>query len=209
MQSNIDKEFCGKYASRQSLNVAFKEYTDINGGTVHMTLIFNVFVIYTLFNQINCRMIDDSFNIFKRIQNSLLFPLITLVEMGLQVLIVIFGGSVFHVSSNGLTGEQWGICIGFSAITFVVSVLAKLLPLEKLIDSNKVEADEDKTVDIKIRQNEEFGATDESFLGVRVHKKRKLYDQAIANDEKRVREDKDVLKLSENSSLNIPRVKEQ
>jgi Ca2+ transporting ATPase len=209
LQSNIDKEFCGKYASRQSLNVAFKEYTDINGGTVHMTLIFNVFVIYTLFNQINCRMIDDSFNIFKRIQNSLLFPLITLVEMGLQVLIVIFGGSVFHVSSNGLTGEQWGICIGFSAITFVVSVLAKLLPLEKLIDSNKVEADEDKTVDIKIRQNEEFGSTDESFLGVRVHKKRKLYDQAIANDEKRVREDKDVLKLSENSSLNIPRVKEQ
>ena len=27
-----------------------------------MTLIFDVFVIYTLFNQINCGIIDDSFN---------------------------------------------------------------------------------------------------------------------------------------------------
>ena len=61
-----DKKYCGSYEARQSLSVAFKEYSNVNGGTVHMTIIFNVFVIYTLFNQINCRMIDDSFNIFKR-----------------------------------------------------------------------------------------------------------------------------------------------
>ena len=129
-----DKAYCGGYASRQSLSVAYKEYSNNNGGSVHMTLIFNVFVIYTLFNQINCRMIDDSFNIFKRMNRSLLFPLITLCEMILQVIIVIFGRNIFHVANRGLTGEQWGICIGFSAITFVVSIICKLIPLEKFID---------------------------------------------------------------------------
>ena len=81
MRTDINKVYCGGYSSRQSLSVAYKEYSNDNGGTVHMSLIFNVFVIYTLFNQINCRMIDDSFNIFKRMQRSLLFPLITLCEL--------------------------------------------------------------------------------------------------------------------------------
>lgn len=63
--TTITKDYCGKYKSRQNLNVAYKEYSNANGGTVHMSLIFNVFVIYTLFNQVNCRMIDDSLNIFK------------------------------------------------------------------------------------------------------------------------------------------------
>ena len=80
-------------------------------------------------------MIDDSFNIFKRMHRSLLFPLITICELGLQVIIVIFGKNIFHVANRGLTGEQWGICFGFSAITFVVSFIVKLIPLEGFIDN--------------------------------------------------------------------------
>ena len=124
------KEYCGKYVNRQSLSMAYKEYLNVNGGTVHMTIIFNVFVIYTLFNQINCRVIDDSFNILKRITRSSLFSLITFLELALQVLFVCTCKYVFHVANNGLTGEQWGICIGFSAISFIVSMLAKLLPIK-------------------------------------------------------------------------------
>ena len=151
LRTNINKDYCGLYSSRQSLSVAYKEYSNSNGGSVHMTMIFNVFVIYTLFNQINCRMIDDSFNIFKRITRSLLFPLITLVEMALQVLIVCFGKSIFHVANNGLTGEQWGICFGFSAITFVVSIIGKLLPIHTCIDNclrdnEKVEPNEEQII---------------------------------------------------------------
>jgi len=124
------KEYCGKYVNRQSLSMAYKEYLNVNGGTVHMTIIFNVFVIYTLFNQINCRVIDDSFNILKRITRSSLFSLITFLELALQVLFVCACKYVFHVANKGLTGEQWGICLGFSAITFVVSMLAKLVPIK-------------------------------------------------------------------------------
>ena len=216
LQSSIKKEYCGKYSSRQSLSVAYKEYSNANGGSVHMTLIFNVFVIYTLFNQINCRVIDDSFNIFKRITRSLLFPLITLLEMALQVLIVLFGKSVFHVANNSLTGEQWGICFGFSAITFIVSILAKLFPIDKIIDSLLM-PDEKKEEDIKIillnkykaERDERSSSTEEGSENIRLHSKKKLYDQAISVEERRTREEKDVLRLSENSSVQIPKEKEE
>ena len=44
------KLFCGKYTHRQNLNDAFTEYTNANCATVHMSMIFNIFVFYTLFN---------------------------------------------------------------------------------------------------------------------------------------------------------------
>ena len=117
---NQYKIYCGEYAHRATLAEAYIEYNNANSATVHMTLIFNIFVYYTLFNQINCRVIDDSFNIFIRMSRSLLFPLICFFEMALQLLIIFIGKSPIHIVNDGLTGNQWGICIGFSAITFVV-----------------------------------------------------------------------------------------
>ena len=209
--NNVTKEYCGKYRSRQSLNVAFKEYSNGNGGTVHMSLIFNVFVIYTLFNQVNCRMIDDSLNIFKRVGRSLLFIIITLVELGLQVLIVCLGKSVFHVANNGLTGEQWGICIGFSAITFVVSIITKFLPFERCIDSCLSDEDSEEGSKKKSKSSDAQDSTDASSENIneRAHKKRKQYDQANPNEERRNKEDRDILKLSENSSVQVPKEKEE
>ena len=215
LRTDIDKDYCGKYSSRQSLSVAYKEYSNSNGGTVHMSIIFNVFVIYTLFNQINCRMIDDSYNIFKRIGRSLLFPLITLIELALQVLIVCFGRSIFHVANNGLTGQQWGICFGFSAITFVVSIIGKFLPIHVLIDKclyDKEEEEKKKKKDvINFQQKEEksSSSTEEGSEDIRLHTKKKLYDQVVPVEERRSKEDKDALRLSENSSIQAPKEKEE
>ena len=128
------KLFCGKYTHRQNLNDAFTEYTNSNCATVHMSMIFNIFVFYTLFNQINCRVIDDSINILVRITRSFLFPLICICEIGLQVAIIYVGKSPLHIVNEGFTGTQWGICIGLSAITFVVSFLVKFLPIHLIID---------------------------------------------------------------------------
>jgi len=143
---NQYKAYCGNYANRATLTEAYLEYHSANSATVHMTFIFNVFVFYTLFNQINCRVIDDSINIFVRINRSLLFPLICLVEMGLQVLIIFIGKSPFHIVNDGLTGNQWGICLGFSAITFVVSFIVKFIPIHICIDAY---------LDKKMQQEEE------------------------------------------------------
>ena len=100
-----------------------------------MSLVFNIFVIYTLFNQINARVLDDSFNIFVRIHKNFWFPLITLVELALQIIIIEFGNAAFKVVESGLTARQWGITIGFSAVTFVLSIIIKLIPLDKCIDN--------------------------------------------------------------------------
>ena len=143
---NQYKAYCGNYANRPTLPEAYLEYHSANSATVHMTFIFNVFVFYTLFNQMNWRVIDDSINIFVRINRSLLFPLICLVEMGLQVLIIFIGKSPFHIVNDGLTGNQWGICLGFSAITFVVSFIVKFIPIHICIDAY---------LDKKMQQEEE------------------------------------------------------
>ena len=152
------KLYCGKYANRQKLKDAYTEYVNANSATVHMSMIFNIFVFYTLFNQINCRVIDDSFNILIRITKSFLFPLICLCEMALQIAIIYIGKSPFHIVNEGFTGTQWGICFGLSAITFVVSFLVKLGPIHLLIDKftkSKEENEEEKVIDNKEKENEE------------------------------------------------------
>ena len=157
---HTNKENCGKYENKKTLNEAFVEYNNANFATTHMCIIFNIFVYYTLFNQINCRVIDDSFNIFIRISKSLLFPLICLFEMALQVVIIYVGKSAFHIVDNGLTGEQWGICLGFSAITFVVSFIVKLIPIHNFIDrlikpEDEVENNKEENNELEGMNNEE------------------------------------------------------
>ncbi|MCQ2818774.1 MAG: cation-translocating P-type ATPase C-terminal domain-containing protein, partial [archaeon] len=137
---------CGKYSERQDMSVAFKAYCNAFGSTTHIGVVFNVFVIYTLFNEVNARVLDDSFNIFVRIQNNFWFPLITLLELALQVIIIQFSNMAFKCVEQGLTGKQWGITIGFSAITFVWSAIIKCIPLDICIQSLLDNSDKDKKV---------------------------------------------------------------
>ena len=138
------KLLCGKYTVKQNLKEAYNEYISSNCASTHMSMIFDIFVFYTLFNQFNCRVIDDSLNIFVRMTRSLLFPLICLGEMGLQVLIIYIGKAPFHIVNEGFTVEQFFICIGFSAITFVVSFFVKFIPLQLFIDRFTIIKDEEE-----------------------------------------------------------------
>ena len=99
-----------------------------------MTFIFNVFVVYTLFNQVNCRMIDDSFNTFKRISKGFMFCIVTLCELAIQIVLSQFGRQVFHCVIGGLSLVQWGICAGLSISTMLFNFILKLIPLEKCLD---------------------------------------------------------------------------
>ena len=113
---------CGKYSERQDLSVAFKEYSNANGSSVHMTIIFNVFVYYTPFNQINCRVLDDSFNILIRITRSILFIIICIFETGLQAVLITWGNTVFHCIESGLAGNN-GEFVLDSVLLLLVLVL--------------------------------------------------------------------------------------
>ncbi len=104
-------------------------------GSTHLTVIFNTFVIYTLFNQINARVIDDSYNIFVDIHKNYLFLVIILVELALQAIIVSIGEIAFKVAVGGLDGPQWGICFAFGTTTFLVAIILKPIPLEKCFEA--------------------------------------------------------------------------
>jgi len=112
----------------------YDRYVTQYGGTTHMTLIFDVFVCYTLFNQINCRIIDDGFNTFKRISKGIMFIIVTSCELAIQILLSQFGRQVFHCVINGLSFVQWMICLGFAVSTMCVNFIIKIIPLDKYID---------------------------------------------------------------------------
>ena len=131
----VKKEFCGNYGEKQDLSMAYDTYLHNNANSSHMTIIFNVFVIYTLFNQINCRVIDDNFNILVRIGNNIFFPIITLGELFLQIILIQFGGDAFKCTERGLTLIQWLVSIGFSLVTFFLSIIIKLIPVDVMIQN--------------------------------------------------------------------------
>jgi P-type Ca2+ transporter type 2B len=133
LNDTVAATMCSNYTGKADLSTAFKTYNSEMGATSHMTIVFNVFVFYTLFNQMNARIIDDNPNIFYRFFGNPWFIVITGIEMGLQVLLIEFGSNAFKVSKGGLSGSQWGICFGFAAITFPVSLMTKFLPLEPCI----------------------------------------------------------------------------
>ena len=206
---NQYKHYCGSYSNRPTLAEAYLEYVKSNSATTHMCLIFNIFVFYTLFNQFNCRVIDDSLNIFIRINRSLLFPLICLLEMALQVVIIFVGNSPFHIVSSGLTGKQWGICIGFSAITFVVSIITKFIPVDRLIDNYlDKKAREEELEEEKREENEDAS---QSRLNVEKFdiSSRKMTRHLSVRSNKKSGKGSDSRGISSNQGVNIYNLKSQ
>ena len=132
-----------------TLGDAFSYYQMKYGGTTHLTFIFDTFVIYTLFNQINCRIIDDSLNPFQRIGHAILFIIVTIFELVIQIAISQFGYKVFHCVHNGLSFTQWLYCFAFSISTMLFNFIFKLIPLEKLIDPFTKPKSEAETSDTK------------------------------------------------------------
>ena len=120
------KGLCGEYGNYNNLSKAFKLYNKRQGTPVQLTIIFNIFVLYTLFNQLNCRIVDGSFNIFKRIKNNKLFIFFEIFEFVMQFIIIEFWNVIFKATKNGLTLQQWGICIFLSSLSLVVDFLLKI-----------------------------------------------------------------------------------
>ncbi|KAK3873645.1 hypothetical protein Pcinc_021367 [Petrolisthes cinctipes] len=83
----------------------------------HFTLIFNTFVMMTLFNEVNARKIHGEHNVFQGITNNPLFYCIWLVTFAAQVVIVQFGSFAF--STAALTFDQWLWCVFFGVLTLL------------------------------------------------------------------------------------------
>src|SRR6185437_7239133 len=95
------------------------------------TLIFNTFVFFQIFNEINCRRLDNKLNIFKGIWANQFFMFIFVLMVGGQVLIVSFGKTAFQVTS--LNGVQWAISLGLGFISIPVGVIIRYIPNAPLL----------------------------------------------------------------------------
>ena len=80
----------------------------------HFAMVFNIFVLMQLFNQINARKLFGERNAFTGIFDNSVFLIIMALELGGQIFMVQVGGVVFK-TPDGLTGTQWGWSVLFGS----------------------------------------------------------------------------------------------
>ncbi|RHN40504.1 putative calcium-transporting ATPase [Medicago truncatula] len=113
------------------LNFEGKNILSISGSNatdVLRTLIFNSFIFFQVFNEINCREIEK-INIFKGILNSWAFLVIIFSTVAIQVIIVQFLGNFACTVSLNL--ELWLISVLIGATSMLIACLLKCFPIER------------------------------------------------------------------------------
>ncbi|XP_051956897.1 plasma membrane calcium-transporting ATPase 3-like isoform X4 [Xyrauchen texanus] len=96
----------------------------------HYTIIFNVFVMMQLFNEINARKIHGERNVFEGIYRNPIFCSVVLGTFALQIVIVQFGGKPF--SCIALTIDQWLWCVFIGVGELLWGQLISAIPTHHL-----------------------------------------------------------------------------
>ncbi|KAI7898578.1 PMCA-type calcium-translocating P-type ATPase [Cokeromyces recurvatus] len=97
-----------------------------NDPAVLRTMVFNIFVFLQVFNEINCRRIDNTINVFKDIFDNWIFIAVQIAVILGQFLIVTFGGIAFKTVP--LTWDQWLITILIGSLSLPIGTIIRLLP---------------------------------------------------------------------------------
>lgn len=98
--------------------------------TAHFTVIFNTFVMMTLFNEINARKIHGQRNVFQGFFSNPIFYSIWIGTVASQILIIQLGGKAF--STHELTLEQWMWCLFFGFGTLLWGQVVTTVPTRKI-----------------------------------------------------------------------------
>ncbi|PWY62205.1 cation-transporting atpase [Aspergillus eucalypticola CBS 122712] len=90
------------------------------------TIIFNTFVWMQIFNEFNCRRLDNKLNVLEGVWKNQWFIVINILMVGGQILIVFVGGAAFGVVR--LSGTQWAICLGCAVVCIPWAAVLKFIP---------------------------------------------------------------------------------
>jgi len=90
------------------------------------TLVFNTFVFLQVFNEINCRRIDDRLNVFKNIFHNHIFIIVQFVVIIAQIMIVEFGGVAF--GTVRLSWYQWLVTVLVGFLSLPIGLIIRLIP---------------------------------------------------------------------------------
>lgn len=104
------------------------EWTVDRSSSRHFTIVFTAFVLMQIFNMVNARKIDDTFNILEGIHTNFMFIGVWVGIFVLQFFITQYTGLVFKVCKDGLTGIQWLICIICGFMVIPIDALIKFVP---------------------------------------------------------------------------------
>ncbi|XP_049529116.1 plasma membrane calcium-transporting ATPase 2 isoform X3 [Dermacentor silvarum] len=96
----------------------------------HFTIIFNTFVMMTLFNEVNARKIHGERNIFEGLLTNPIFYSILIITAVAQVIIVQYGSMFFQTKALSL--DQWLWCVFFGCGTLVWGQLVTTLPTKRI-----------------------------------------------------------------------------
>lgn len=96
----------------------------------HFTIIFNTFVMMTLFNEVNARKIHGERNIFEGLLTNPIFYSILIITAVAQVIIVQYGSVFFQTKALSL--DQWLWCVFFGCGTLVWGQLVTTVPTKRI-----------------------------------------------------------------------------
>ncbi|RLU20100.1 hypothetical protein DMN91_006706 [Ooceraea biroi] len=100
------------------------------GPTQHFTVIFNTFVMMTLFNEFNARKIHGQRNVFQGITTNPIFYSIWIGTCFSQVIIIQYGRMAF--STKALTLDQWLWCLFFGFGTLIWGQIVTTIPTRRI-----------------------------------------------------------------------------
>jgi len=92
------------------------------------TVVFNTFVWLQIFNEINCRRLDNKLNVFSGISQNSFFIVIMIVMVGCQALIIFFGGAAFSV--HQLDSQQWLVSVSLGFLSLPAGAIIRLIPTD-------------------------------------------------------------------------------
>lgn len=90
------------------------------------TVVFNTFVFCQIFNEINCRRIDNRFNVLSGLHKNIFFILIFFICVIGQVIIVQWGGQAFQTTP--LDGTHWAISIVVGLLAIPIGAVIRMIP---------------------------------------------------------------------------------
>ena len=144
------------------------------------TVTFNTFVWLQIFNEVNCRRLDNKLNVFIGIHRNPFFIAITLIIIVGQILIVFVGGAAFGVTQ--INRQQWAVSIILGFLSLPFGAIIRLIPNDfiKIFIPRKLLGRKRKTTIIdEERITEEWNPVidevrDELWFIKRVRNKRRL-----------------------------------
>merc|ERR1711997_1115832 len=93
-----------------------------------LTVGFNTFVWFQIFNEVNARRVNNEKNVFQGIFKNPIFWGVIVVTVVAQVLLIEFGGD--FTSTTPLSATEWGFCVGLGAGELLWHQLVILVPVD-------------------------------------------------------------------------------